>query len=224
MISSRVSKAVRSRAAALAAAALLAGLSAPAAAQEGVLFKNLFNGGLFGGGGNDIEYRERPPLVVPPAMKMPKPQERVAERNPAWPNDPDVAAKRAATASILQPATEREKYRLDRNPVLSQDEIRRGRKDGAVNEAPYRPAGESALEQLIEPIIVGREVAARRSAKEDDLAVLNGGEPPRKYLSEPPAGMRRPIGTARLPRETQAPVDNRDPTNQKEFAQGLIRR
>lgn len=209
---------------ALLAVTLTVGLSTSASAQEGVLFKNLFNGGLFGGGGNDIEYRERPPLVVPPAMKMPKPQERVAERNAAWPNDPDVAAKRAATANILLPATEREKYRLDRNPLLSQDELRRGRNPGATADAPYRPAGENAYEQMIQPIIVGREITARKNAKDDDVVALGSGEPPRRYLSEPPSGMRKPIGTARLPRETEAPTNNSDPTNQKEFAQGLIPR
>jgi hypothetical protein len=202
----------------------LTGLATPVMAQEGLLFKNLFEGGtLFGGAKEEIEYRERAPLVVPPQMKLPAPQQRAAERNPAWPNDPDVAAKRAANANALLPATEREKYRLDRNPTLSQDELRRGINPNQRVTAPYRPARDNAYEQLIEPIIVGREIAAQKNAKEE-VTQLDAAEPTRKYLSDPPSGMRRPVaGIARV-RETEAPRDNKDPTNQKEFAQGLVKR
>lgn len=195
-----------------------------ASAQEGALFKNLFEGGaLFGGPKEDIEYRERAPLVVPPALKLPAPQQRAGQRNAAWPNDPDVAAKREANANALLPATEREKYKLDRNPLLSQEELRRGRDPSRQNNVPYRPEGENANEQLIQPIIVGRELAARRNAK-DDLTALSGVEPERKYLSDPPTGLRKPIGSLKGIGESQEPIRNNDPTNQKEFAQGLIRR
>jgi hypothetical protein len=199
--------------------AILIGLSSPAFAQEGALFKNLFQGGgLFGDAKEEIEYRERAPLVVPPSMKLPAPQQRAAQRNAAWPNDPDVAARRSANANALLPATEREKYREQRNPVLSQEELRRGRDPSQRVTVPYKPASENANEQLIQPIIVGREIAAQRNAK-DDLSTLDGVEPPRKYLSDPPSGLRRPLAG-----EVEAPVNNRDSTNQKEFAQGQIRR
>ena len=202
----------------------LSGLATPAAAQEGVLFKNLFQGGtIFGGAKEEIEYRERAPLVVPPNMKLPAPQQRAAQRNAAWPNDPDVAARRSASANALLPATEREKYRLDRNPVLSQEELRRGRDPNQRVTAPYRPTGDNAYDQLIQPIVVGREIAAQKNAKED-LAELNGNEPTRKYLSDPPSGLRRPVAGVAKVREVEAPIRNNDPTNQKEFAQGTIRR
>lgn len=202
----------------------LASLATPASAQEGALFKNLFEGGtLFGGGKEEIEYRERAPLVVPPQMKLPTPQQRAAQRNAAWPNDPDVAARRAANANALLPATEREKYVLNRNPVLSQEELRRGVNSNQRVTVPYKPASENANEQLIQPIIVGREIAAQKNAK-DDLAALDGTEPTRKYLSDPPSGLRRPVGGVARVREVEAPRDNRDSTNQKEFAQGLVRR
>lgn len=212
------------RAAHFAILAGLASLATPASAQEGVLFKNLFEGGtLFGGPKDEIEYRERAPLVVPPSMKLPTPQERAAQRNAAWPTDPDVAARRAANANALLPATEREKYREQRNPVLSQEELRRGRDPNQRVTVPYRPVGDNAYEQLIEPIRVGRELAAKKNAK-DDLTELTGAEPTRKYLSDPPSGLRRPVAGVARTREAEAPVSNRDPTNQKEFAQGLVRR
>jgi hypothetical protein len=51
--------------------------------------------GLFGsmlkslgiGGENQIEYRERPPLVVPPTHELPPPQTSATVRDPNWPVD-----------------------------------------------------------------------------------------------------------------------------------------
>jgi hypothetical protein len=55
--------------------------------------------GLFGsvlkslglGGENHIEYRERPPLVVPPTRDLPPPQTAATARDPNWPVDPKSA-------------------------------------------------------------------------------------------------------------------------------------
>ncbi len=66
----------------------------PAFAQEGLLFKNIMEGVIGKRGGEDIEYRERPPLVVPPGSALPRPQEPASARTAAWPNDPDVARRR----------------------------------------------------------------------------------------------------------------------------------
>lgn len=46
---------------------------------------------------SNIEYRERSPLVVPPGRDLPPPETASAvERNPAWPDDPDIKARREA--------------------------------------------------------------------------------------------------------------------------------
>jgi hypothetical protein len=55
-------------------------------------------GGLWGsmlktlgiGGENNIEYRERPPLVVPPTHDLPPPQTSTTVRDPNWPVDPSA--------------------------------------------------------------------------------------------------------------------------------------
>ncbi|HLH96875.1 MAG TPA: hypothetical protein VKW08_17325 [Xanthobacteraceae bacterium] len=48
--------------------------------------------GLGVGGENNIEYRERPPLVVPQTRDLPPPQPRGSARNnPNWPADPKSA-------------------------------------------------------------------------------------------------------------------------------------
>jgi hypothetical protein len=45
------------------------------------------------GGENNIEYRERPPLVVPPTRELPPPQAAGAARDPKWPADVKSAAQ-----------------------------------------------------------------------------------------------------------------------------------
>ena len=151
-----------------------------ASAQEGVLFKNLLENVFGGKGGNDIEYRQRPPLVVPPASTLPRPQDEPAARSAAWPNDPDVANRRAANKNALLPATEREKFKENQRPLLSQEEIRRGRLTGqAVGGKEF--VGSRTYDENIAPIRTGREMAARRD--EDAMAKLvYGTEPERQYL------------------------------------------
>jgi len=76
------------------------GLIALAAGAPGVaLAQDSNDSGLFGsmlktlgiGGENQIEYRERPPLVVPPTRDLPPPQTSAAARDPNWPVDPKSA-------------------------------------------------------------------------------------------------------------------------------------
>jgi hypothetical protein len=193
--------------------------ASPALAQEGVLFKNLMEN-VFGGRGNsDIEYRQRPPLVVPPASTLPRPQEEPVGRSAAWPNDPDVAKRRAANQNALLPATQREKYKENQRPLLSQEEIRRGRLPGqAVGNKEF--AGSRTYDENIGPIRIGRDMAARR----DEQAIANlqyGTEPERQYLFEPPAGYRRPAGTAPVGPGRSGPREDTQALGQREFAAGL---
>jgi hypothetical protein len=51
--------------------------------------------GLKRGDEANIEYRERSPLVVPPTRDLPPPENpALVERNPAWPDDPDVSGRK----------------------------------------------------------------------------------------------------------------------------------
>lgn len=79
------------------------GLSALASIAPRVAFAQDSDSGLFGsmlkglgiGGENKIEYRERPPLVVPPTRDLPPPQTSAARvRDPNWPVDPQAAQPR----------------------------------------------------------------------------------------------------------------------------------
>src|ERR1019366_4147631 len=80
----------RARLAALGGALGLIALSgfAPgvAPAQDSTIFGSMLKSlGL--GGENNIEYRERPPLVVPPTRDLPPPQTTARARDPNWPVD-----------------------------------------------------------------------------------------------------------------------------------------
>ncbi|HEV7260064.1 MAG TPA: hypothetical protein VGN82_19930 [Bosea sp. (in: a-proteobacteria)] len=189
----------------------------PAQAQEGVLFKNLLEGVIGGKSGDDIEYRQRPPLVVPPSSALPRPQTPASNRTAAWPNDPDVAKRREDAAAARAPAGTNPHWR--NNPMLSQEELRRVRSTG--NAAPSFPEEANNYNNQIKPIIIGKELAARRNQSAADLQ-LSGEEPPRRLLSEPPVGYRRPAGTAALGPGRGGPVEDKQSTAQHEFLAGKV--
>ncbi len=192
--------------------------ASPAFAQEGMLFKNLMEGVIGKRGGEDIEYRERPPLVVPPGSALPRPQEPASARTASWPNDPDVARRREAAKNRILPFTESEKTR--NNAWLNQTELRRG-------PAPRATGRPVVVEELsnsnnqIEPIRRAKEEAARRG--HEDLAQLNyGSEPPRRLLSEPPVGYRRPAGSAPVGPGQGGPQEDKQAVGQREFLLGTV--
>lgn len=192
--------------------------TSPALAQEGILFQNLMKGVIGNSPGEDIDYRQRPPLVVPPGSTLPRPQEPSSTRNGAWPNDPDVAKRRAETAASRVPNTDNEKFR--NNPMLSQQELRRGRtsRDGG---APVVAEDHNNYNNQIGPIRIGRDMAARKNQTELDT-LSYGEEPPRRTLSEPPVGYRRPAGSAALGPGVRGPQEDRQAVGQREFLTGTV--
>ncbi|WP_291825137.1 hypothetical protein [Bosea sp. (in: a-proteobacteria)] len=189
----------------------------PALAQEGVLFKNLMEGVIGGRPGDDIEYRQRPPLVVPPNSTLPRPQAPASTRNAAWPNDPDVAARRAEAEASRVPVFN---PNWRNNPVLSQEELRRGRTTRDAGR-PVIAEDHNNYNNQIAPIRVGRELASRQNQTALDQLTY-GSEPPRRTLAEPPVGYRRPVGSAPLGPGQGGPVEDRQAVGQREFLTGQI--
>ncbi len=75
-----------------------ASLTGSARAQDGVFNSMLKNLGL---GSNDpIEYRERPPLVVPQTRDLPPPQSAKGARDPNWPTDPKAGVRGARSDQL----------------------------------------------------------------------------------------------------------------------------
>ncbi len=189
----------------------------PAFAQEGMLFKNLLEGVVGGGrSGDDIDYRARPPLVVPPNSALPPPQDPASARSAAWPTDPDVERRR--NAKNVTPYVLTEKAR--NNPLLSQEELRRGRTSDTGPRRPNIPAADNSnYDNQIGPIRIGKEVAAGRNQSAEE-ALAYGAEPERRLLSEPPVGYRRPAATAAFGPGRGGPVEDKQAVGQREFVTG----
>lgn len=158
----------------------------------------------------EVEYRERAPLVVPPKNGLRPPQESAAAKNTAWPKDPDVQRRKAAAAAARMPATETEEYKRGLNPHLPIDQMRAGRKAGA-GEAPTPGAvfGDNSREQnWIHPDNMrALNAKAQQTAGTSGAASCTGGEEPtRRYLTEPPTGMRKCIAGYQA-RTTRGAVD-----------------
>ena len=192
---------------ATAVAALLsvAGFSSatPARAEEDT---NMFNSVLgfvgmqFDKEQDSIDYRARAPIVVPPRADLPPPNGAV--RDPAWPNDPDIAAERRAALDSRRPAPQ---LTPNSRVEMSQTELRQGRgplpSDGPPDECQ---AGAGTPLCLYTPWKVLKSVVTGFHSD----TVQPGPEPPRKYLTEPPVGYRQATGVAKA--TIEAPKDKPD--------------
>ncbi|WP_156964730.1 hypothetical protein [Methylocapsa aurea] len=178
--------------------------SLPARAQEDT---NPFNSVLgfvglqFDKEKESIDYRARPPIVLPPKLDLPPPKEAV--RDPSWPADPDIAERRRAALESQRPAPQlMENARAE----LTQAELQRGRGD-LPTEGPASECQASSGT----PICLYAPWKALQ-------AVVGGGqpetltpgvEPPRKYLTEPPPGYRKATAAVKAT-AAEAPKDQPD--------------
>jgi hypothetical protein len=152
-----------------------------------------------------IDYRERAPLVVPPNQNLRPPSESVdpAQRRANWPTDPDVAARRKAAEDARKPVmvdsiTGRDGTIGRRMTV---EEIRAGRVAGAgVSRVAERPrwddrdfhnvhGGLTTINEMDK--LSAEQLAANKAGNRDARA-----EPPREFLTDPPAGLRQPSDKA----------------------------
>ncbi|HEX3180860.1 MAG TPA: hypothetical protein VHR44_06345 [Beijerinckiaceae bacterium] len=202
---------------AIAAAAgifLLVGTGAqpgPARAEEGNQTLRQIFGLVTGDTGqkdtDGIDYRERPPLVLPPKMELPPPQAAVEKPNPAWPNDPDLGRLKKLKAEAKVPA--RQVNEATANPHISQAELEKGRIAAEDPKSPQQnPCDYSnAPECLYTPWAILKKVG-NNAGKEDKDILTPGEEPPREYLTEPPPGFRKPTQVVKATRE--APKEKED--------------
>lgn len=179
-------KVVRVLQAAAAGALILA--ASGAAAQEGVLAKSILGSmGIIPKDKPPIEYRERPPLVVPQKLELRPPVngQSVEARAPNWPRDPDVMARRAEEEEARRPVTEGSVYMRNRkNASLSPEEMRAGTRAGAG--LPTEPAGKNADISTISP------TELRAMDRRNRPQIASNEEPERRSLVQPPTGYRQP--------------------------------
>ncbi|WGJ14577.1 hypothetical protein QEV83_18480 [Methylocapsa sp. D3K7] len=189
-------------AAALLCVAAFSGVS-PARAQEDT---NMFNSVLgfvgmqFDKEQDAIDYRARPPIVVPPKIDLPPP--KVAVRDPSWPKDPDVIAERRAALDSRRPAPQ---ITPNTRVEMSQTELQQGRgplpADGPPDECQ---AGAGTPICLYAPWKALKSMVSSTSSDK----IQPGPEPQRKYLTEPPPGYRKATGVAKA--TIEAPKDQPD--------------
>jgi hypothetical protein len=160
------------------------------AQEEGVLMKDLLGKmGIIPEERPPIDYRERPPLVVPPNLELrpPADPEAVQSRAANWPNDPDVAAERKRRAEASVPRTETDLYKRNSNQDrLTGEQIRAGRIAGRAlpDETPPRK-GLARDDGWVHP----DELRAAGQTQRRATAATPGA---RRALTEPPTALRGP--------------------------------
>jgi hypothetical protein len=174
--------------------ALALGSQAMAADEEDEeSFEEKFMNSLLGTNKPVIDYRERSPLVVPPAATLPAPENAQATSNPAWPKDADnMRARKTKRADQY----ERNKYRdYSGRPLLPNEVEGKGR--GAYERAATdsRQNTDNASGRPLSPYELGEKgnvFSSIFSSKERTESAVFPGEPVRGSLTEPPRGYLTP--------------------------------
>lgn len=116
-----------------------------------------------------IDYSERPKLVMPKKMDLlPAPQDRTTDRPSDWPVDANVGVRRTD--------------RFARDPNGPGEKPKPGLMERVRGKRENTGAGSDEEPGLFQRILVTRQKAA-----EEDT-----DEPARRYLAEPPNGLRHP--------------------------------
>ncbi len=198
----------------------LAATALPVQAQEGTLLKNVLGTlGIIDSEREPIDYRERPPLVVPPKMDLRQPVDpsSVALRDPSWPKDPDVLAKRKAAEEARRPVRNPGDNTVAQGARLTPEEIRAGRVAGTAVTEPQRTPGDNSREAILVP---PDQLRSQGRKLKDDPTLIPGVEPKRAALTEPPPGYRLPAANGPL----TATKDGPDIRDDREDAIGFFRK
>ena len=146
------------------------------------------------GGDENIDYRERAPLVVPKSTALPPPQPNAGARAGNWPVDQDVSRRREAAARERVP----QQIEVNKNPALTNQELLRGRSDApAIAGDPcetYISGAPDCAPTSMEKIKRVFSLGGGDAAKDE---VVAGEEPKREYLTQPPSGYRKATRTTR---------------------------
>jgi hypothetical protein len=187
--------------------ALLVVAAAPASAQEPTTLQKIFGalGVIQLPPEEEIDYRERAPLVVPPsqALIQPRNPEDIRSGNPDWPVDHDTRKKKRDAAAEKE--TDDEFYggegRVAGNP-LGPAKLSRGRisreEFARRDEIARRPENQTAGQQYSE----GKErlgpdgLGFKGWGAKKEPTVVFTEEPSRRLLTDPPPGLRTPSPNA----------------------------
>jgi hypothetical protein len=175
------------------AIAVLTLAAQPARAEDDDLsFEQKIINSLLGRNDSSIDYRERSPLVIPPSTDLPAPEKGVVAADPAWPNDPDVARHRSASASGRGPVID--EFERAARP-LTPGELRRGAvRRGPRSSEPAHTPSDGEMGRAMTPAELGdsKSLLGGLFSSSSDKPVEFAGEPSRGSLIEPPSGYRTP--------------------------------
>jgi hypothetical protein len=156
---------------------------------DAVFFRNIMKGFGLKRGDDEIEYRERSPLVVPPSRDLPPPETDVPVKrtNAAWPIDPDVKRKQEATAAKKKVSS------IDESRALRPNEMMPGGADVKGNTQTSIPSDAPPDGAPMKPSQLGFNGwnFTNLFSSPPESATFTQ-EPPRDSLTEPPAGYRTP--------------------------------
>ncbi|MFN3657654.1 MAG: hypothetical protein ACK4UO_10410 [Pseudolabrys sp.] len=149
------------------------------------------------GAGSGIDYQERAPLVIPPRLDLPQPENTAAavEKNPAWPKDPDVARRKEATRQARSRNTSKE-IEIEQNP-LRPNQMTPGAPGGVAPRTASRDDGyrtpANGFDSQVLPSALGYKggLFSKMFGSEDEVVRFTG-EPPRGSLTDPPPGYQTP--------------------------------
>jgi len=187
--------------------------------------KGLLRGlGLRNGQEAGIEYKERPPLVVPPSRNLPPPVTAgsLAANNPAWPVDPDEK-KRAAQRKARAERKPYDSYKA--GDPLKPSELAAGRTDQPAMKTSEGPdhSPEMTPSQLgytggLWSSIIG--LGKTFTGEKDIETAKFAREPARNSLTDPPIGYRtpsasQPYGINAKAEAEKAKAQQRGPTDRQ---------
>jgi hypothetical protein len=176
-------------------AATLLAATAPARAEEDSIEMKVLDGimgavGLSRKGEDQINYRERSPLVLPQGNNLPAPESARVE-NPNWPVDPEVKQARALAKMDKQGdgRTSSERMEDSRLP-LPTSELEKGRTNRRQNNAN---SGDRSLERSSwSDLGYKGGIFSNVFGGEKNQTATFTGETPRASLLAPPSGYQTP--------------------------------
>jgi hypothetical protein len=143
---------------------------------------------------DEIHYRERAPLVLPPDSKLPPPEKASAVPNPAWPKDPDVTRAKQIKKMEANRNVDEERQR-DENP-LRPDQLAPGPRPRGVAARDNGTSADPYSSNVLSPSELGFKGSLFETmfggGKDNGYAAKFTGEPPRTSLIEPPPGYQTP--------------------------------
>jgi hypothetical protein len=190
---------------AFSAAVFVSAAPARAADDDVPLDSKILRGILEGIGlqkdGDNINYQERPPLVIPPTRALPPPErsDGVIANNPAWPKDPDVerkkeeAARRRAEPTSAEAQIRQEEGRMTEQQMTPGSKFYKPRSSASSGTTGSSPT-DNDIGRRLSPSELGYKggLFSKMFGSSDNENARFTGEPPRAALTEPPPGYQTP--------------------------------